>query len=222
MAIPICRDFAAPIDGSGRVHDTLSKRNLVRDTSFGDVSFSAVAAWTASGGNRHRQRRNVEDVDEPVEELGFAVDPDASALDRLARVERAGQQRVQALAGLEDEVGSGSGPFVDLELAAVDARVDDDLADAKLVAARSSRAASGRNVERGARGRACRGRDDVVRAAARGSDRAPQRPSRSTIVLELAAVLGQLVADSRSPAAAARAGARPRPPRAPSAAPRGR
>src|SRR5215831_76636 len=88
----------------------------------------------SSSGDGGRDRRDVEDLDEALEEVGLAGDVDRSAVDRVDRVELAGEQGVQRHVRLDDEVWVGERAFVDLERSVVDACVDDDLAEAELVA----------------------------------------------------------------------------------------
>jgi hypothetical protein len=76
----------------------------------------------------------VEDVDEALEELALARDPKTSALDRLAGSELAGQEGMEVHVGLEDEIRLRERSLADLEGSVVDARVDDDPAEPKLVA----------------------------------------------------------------------------------------
>jgi hypothetical protein len=94
---------------------------------------SSPVAPSTSGGKRDRHRRDVEDLDEALEELALAPDSDPSALDRFGWAEFAGEQWMESHIGLEDEVCVWERALVDLECTVVDSRVDDELAEAKLV-----------------------------------------------------------------------------------------
>src|SRR5262245_25931057 len=88
----------------------------------------------SSSGAGDRDRWDVEDLDETLEEVALAGDVDHSALERLERVEVAREQGMQRHVRLDDQVRPRERAFVDLEPSVVYARVDDDLAEAELVA----------------------------------------------------------------------------------------
>ena len=117
-----------------------------------------------------------------------------SALDRLGRAELAGEQGMEGHVGLEDEVCVRQRAFVDLERAVVDPCVDDDLAEAELVA--GLQVSSGLGSEGRAQCEKQRvRRHDVVGSRLRHRLRPPE-PEPEDDVLELAPVLGELVAHS--------------------------
>jgi hypothetical protein len=76
----------------------------------------------------------VKDLDETLEQTTVARDSDSPALDRLGGLELAVQQGKERQIGFEDEIRLLERSLADLEPTVGNARVDDDGAQAQLVA----------------------------------------------------------------------------------------